>query len=61
MIFIVIFFTGAQGSDRLVILSLGLVNFILLIAAIAIGANCEYSVGQSSFCSVFRNKLELVS
>ncbi|XP_038585553.1 uncharacterized protein LOC119910830 [Micropterus salmoides] len=35
-----IFRRGGEGSDRLVILCLGLLNAILLIAAVAIGINC---------------------
>ncbi|XP_076605365.1 uncharacterized protein LOC143332028 [Chaetodon auriga] len=35
-----IFGQGRSGSDRLVLLSLGLLNVVLLIAAVALGINC---------------------
>lgn len=33
---------GGGGSNRVVLLCLGLLNAALVIAAIAIGVNCEY-------------------
>lgn len=44
--------TGKDGSNRLVLICLGLLNVVLLITAVVLGVNCEY---DSSHFSVLRN------
>ena len=45
-------FTGTDGSNRLVLLCLGLLNIVLLITAVVLGVNCEY---DSTHFSLLRN------
>lgn len=47
--------TGGHGLDRRLVLFLGLLNIILLIIAIVIGANCEYDDWRRRFSSLYND------